>query len=93
MYGEVRAILGTLAHPAMKGLADVYLADEDLMAGFRRAPAATSLHHAYIGGLLEHTLQLLNVAEKTLPLYPSLNRDLVLMGLFLHDLGKTVELR
>ena len=62
------------------------------MAGFRRCPAATSLHHAFIGGLLEHTLQLLKLAEVMLPLYPGLNRDIVLMGLFLHDLGKTVEL-
>jgi 3'-5' exoribonuclease len=92
MFQETKSILGTLQHPAMKALADVYLSDEELMAGFRRAPAATSLHHAYIGGLLEHTLQLLKLADVMLPLYPGLNRDLVLMGLFLHDLGKTVEL-
>jgi 3'-5' exoribonuclease len=92
MFQETRSILGTLHHPAMKALADVYLADEELMARFRRCPAATSLHHAYIGGLLEHTLQLLKLADVMLPLYPGLNRDLVLMALFLHDLGKTVEL-
>jgi 3'-5' exoribonuclease len=92
MFQETRTILGTLEHPAMKALADVYLGDDELMAGFRRAPAATSLHHAYIGGLLEHTLQLMKLADAMLPLYPDLNRDLVLMGLFLHDLGKTVEL-
>jgi 3'-5' exoribonuclease len=92
MFQEVRTILGTLVHPAMKALADVYLADDELMAGFRRCPAASTLHHAYIGGLLEHTLQLLKLAEAMLPLYSGLNRDLVLMGLFLHDLGKTAEL-
>jgi 3'-5' exoribonuclease len=92
MFQEVRSILGTLHHPAMKALADVYLADEELMASFRRCPAATSLHHAFIGGLLEHTLQLLKLADVMLPLYPVLNRDFVLMALFLHDLGKTVEL-
>jgi 3'-5' exoribonuclease len=62
------------------------------MAKFRMAPAAMSLHHAWIGGLLEHTLQLLKLAESILPRYGQLNRDLVLVGLFLHDLGKTVEL-
>ena len=93
MFEELKGILGKLEHPAMRGLAEAYLADPDLMASFRQAPAAVTLHHAYIGGLLEHTLQLLNVAERTLPLYPRLNRDLVLMGLFLHDLGKTVELK
>jgi 3'-5' exoribonuclease len=76
----------------VKALADAYLDDKELMAGFRRCPAATSLHHAYIGGLLEHTLQLLKLADVMGPLYPQLNRDLVIMGLFLHDLGKTVEL-
>ena len=92
MFQEVRTILGTIEHPAMKALANTYLADEELMAAFRRCPAAVSVHHAYIGGLLEHTLQLLVLAGLILPRYPLLNRDLVIMGLFLHDLGKTVEL-
>ena len=89
---EVRAILGTMTHPAMKGLADNYLQDEELMSAFRRCPAAVSVHHAYIGGLLEHTRQMLKLADGMLPQYPQLSRDLVLMGVFLHDLGKTVEL-
>lgn len=93
MFQEVSGILGSLKHPAMRALADVYLGDEDLMAAFRRCPAAVSIHHAYIGGLLEHTLQLLTLADLMVPLYPKLNRDLVVMGLFLHDLGKTAELR
>ena len=93
MFDEVRSILGTINHAALKSLADTYLADEELMAAFRRCPAAVSVHHAFIGGLLEHTLQLLKVADATLPLYPLLNRDLVIMGLFLHDMGKTVELK
>ena len=92
MFQEVRSILGTISHTAMKTLADTYLQDEELMSAFRRCPAAVSVHHAYIGGLLEHTRQLLNLADVMLPQYPQLNRDLVLMGLFLHDLGKTVEM-
>ncbi len=92
MFREMVGILGTLRHPAMKALADVYLGDTELMNGLRRCPAAVSVHHAYIGGLLEHTLQLLKLADAMLPLYPDLNRDIVLMGLFLHDLGKTAEL-
>lgn len=92
MFGRVKEIMSSLSHPAMQALAEAYLGDEELMAQFRRAPAATSLHHAWIGGLLEHTLQLLELAEQMLPLYPQLNRDIVLTGLFLHDLGKTAEL-
>ncbi|UCD76309.1 MAG: HD domain-containing protein [Phycisphaerales bacterium] len=92
MFGELRQLLGTLEHPAMKALADAYLNDEELMARFRVAPAAMNLHHAWIGGLLEHTLQTMKLAEAMLPLYPQLSRDIVMMGLLLHDLGKTSEL-
>lgn len=92
MFEEMCSIMRSMKHPAMLALAEAYLADEDLMAKFKLCPAAMSLHHAWIGGLLEHTLQLLKLAEVMLPLYPQLNRDIVLMGLFLHDLGKTAEL-
>lgn len=92
MFEELRAKLASLQHPAMQALAQAYLADEMLMSQFQQAPAAKSLHHAFLGGLLEHTLQLLNLADALLPFYPRLSRDVVLMGLFLHDLGKTREL-
>lgn len=92
MFTEVGQILSTLKHPAMLALAETYLEDEQLMEGFRSAPAAKSMHHAYLGGLLEHTLNLLRLADVVCPLYPKVNRDIVLLGLFLHDLGKTREL-
>lgn len=92
MFNELKGILATVQHPAMKALADSYLNDEDLMSNFKAAPAAMSLHHAWIGGLLEHTLQLLKLADLMLPMYSRLNRDMVIVGLFLHDLGKTGEL-
>jgi 3'-5' exoribonuclease len=92
MFAEVKSLLDTLAHPAARALAGVYLADEHLMEAFKRCPAAKSMHHAYLGGLLEHTLTLLHLADRVCPLYPKLNRDVVLLGLFLHDLGKTREL-
>jgi 3'-5' exoribonuclease len=92
MFAEVKSLLATLEHPAMKALAQAYLDDDELMERFRRAPAAVTLHHAWIGGLLEHTLQLMKLADIMLPLYPQLNRDIVMMGVFLHDLGKTLEL-
>lgn len=92
MFAEVLDILRSLQHPAMRALAATYLEDDTLMAAFRAAPAAKSMHHAYLGGLLEHTLSLLRLAQVVCPLYPKINRDMVLMGLFLHDLGKTREL-
>ncbi len=92
MFAEVTQRLGTLSHPAMKALAEAYLSDEMLMDQFRTAPAAQMMHHAYLGGLLEHTLNLMRLSDVVCPLYPKISRDLVLMGLFLHDLGKTREL-
>ncbi|MBL1217103.1 MAG: hypothetical protein D8M59_06355 [Planctomycetes bacterium] len=93
MFDELTALLGTLEHPAICGLVNAYLDDEDLMTSFRRAPAAVSMHHAYLGGLLEHTLQLCSLADGMLPRYPMLSRDLVLTGLFLHDMAKCRELK
>ena len=92
MFDELRALLGTLEHPSIKALVELYLEDADLMAAFCAAPAAKQMHHAFIGGLLEHTLQLCNLANVICPLYPKINRDIVVTGLFLHDLGKTREL-
>ena len=92
MFAELKTILNTMAHPAAKALASVYLSDEHLMTAFKKAPAAKAMHHAYLGGLLEHTLSLLRLAQAVCPLYPKINRDVVLLGLFLHDLGKTREL-
>jgi 3'-5' exoribonuclease len=92
MFAELLALLETIKHPAMKALAAGYLEDEFLIAAFKQCPAAKSMHHAYLGGLLEHTLTLVRLADVVCPIYPKINRDLVVMGLFLHDLGKTREL-
>lgn len=93
MFAELLGVLETVQHPAMRALVSAYMADESLMAAFKQAPAAKSMHHAYIGGLLEHTLNLCRLADAVCRFYPKVNRDLVMVGLFLHDLGKTRELR
>lgn len=93
MWARSVEILRGIKHPDLVALVEEFLADEELMAGFRRAPAAAVMHHAYIGGLLEHTLKLLELALRTIPLYPELSLDLILAGLFLHDIGKVKELR
>jgi len=92
MFGRVERLLGSVRNRHLKALLDAYLGDAKLMDDFRRAPAAMSFHHAYLGGLLEHTLNALEVADTIAPLYPRLNRDVVLAGIFLHDLAKTWEL-
>lgn len=92
MFAELAAMLDTLQHPAMRALVKVFVDDRELMEAFKRCPAAKSMHHAYLGGLLEHTLNLLRLADRICPLYPKINRDMVMVGLFLHDMGKTREL-
>lgn len=92
MLAEVERILGTLEHPFMRALARAYLDDQKLMERFCRCPAASKLHHAHLGGLLEHVLTLLQLADAICPVYPRVSRDIVLIGLLAHDMGKTVEL-
>lgn len=92
MLAEVERILGTLEHPFMRAVARAYLDDRDLMDRFQRCPAASKLHHAWLGGLLEHVLTLLRLADAICPIYPRVSRDVVLVGLLAHDMGKTVEL-
>jgi 3'-5' exoribonuclease len=92
MWARVREILGGIRHPDLSALIKEFLADEPLMERFRTAPAAAVLHHAYLGGLLEHTLNVLELALRVIPLYPRLSMDLVLAGLFLHDLMKADEM-
>lgn len=92
MYEELLGIVHSVTSPSMRALVEAYVQDAKLMAAFKQAPAGVMLHHAYLGGLLEHTLGLLKLAEAVLPRYPDLNRDLILVGLFVHDLGKCAEL-
>lgn len=93
MWRRMHEILTTqIKNPDVRAIVDEFLADDAMMHRFRRAPAAMQLHHAYIGGLLEHTLSLLELALRVIPLYPKLSLDIVLAGLFLHDIGKTAEL-
>ncbi|MFA6176097.1 MAG: HD domain-containing protein [Phycisphaerae bacterium] len=92
MYEEMLKILGEIKNPSVKALVDEFIKDKELMKKFCKAPAAMSNHHSYLGGLLEHTHNMLNSAKAILPCYPHLQADLVLAGIFLHDMGKTEEL-
>ena len=92
MFADVTALLRGMTSPTLRDLAQAYLADEPLMKAFCRAPAAMTFHHAFLGGLLDHTLNAMKAASAVCGLYPGLNRDLVVFGIFLHDLAKTWEL-
>jgi 3'-5' exoribonuclease len=68
------------------------MADEALVAAYKNAPAAKTLHHAFVGGLLDHVVSLFTVCDLASRNYPQVNRDLLLTGAFLHDIGKLHEL-
>ena len=85
-------ILRGIDDPDLQTLAECFLMDEPFMAKLTMAPAGTKNHHAYHGGLLEHVVNLMEVVLRVSPCYPQIDRDLLLMGAFLHDLGKTDEL-
>jgi 3'-5' exoribonuclease len=89
---RLRELLKTITNPSLHNLADCFLIDDEFMDKFCSVPAGVKLHHAYYGGLLEHTTQMMETAVQIAILYPQLNRDLLLMGAFLHDIGKTAEL-
>ena len=93
MLAELDALIGSVEDPWIRRLLEaLFVADPELRAAFAQAPAAKSMHHAYLGGLLEHTLSVAGMAERACGHYRDLNRDLVLAGVFLHDVGKTAEL-
>jgi 3'-5' exoribonuclease len=89
---RLKAYLLRLGNPHLRALAECFLMDDDFLRGFTTCPAGVKLHHAYVGGLLEHVVSMMDAANGLLPLYPSVDRDLVLMGVFLHDAGKVKEL-
>ncbi len=76
----------------LRALVECFLIDDDFTRRFSQAPAGIRNHHAYLGGLLEHVVNMLETADRVLPLFPDVNRDLLLLGVFLHDIGKVHEL-
>ena len=79
-------------NPWLKSLLQQFISDEVIVAAYKNAPAAKTLHHAFIGGLLDHVVSLFTVCDLVSRNYPQVNRDLLLTGAFLHDIGKLHEL-
>ncbi|MFH1709272.1 MAG: HD domain-containing protein [Planctomycetota bacterium] len=92
MEQKLRAILATIENKHLKALCDAFLDDAAFMKGFTTSIASRVIHHAYIGGLLEHTLSVVTTLDFLSKHYTGLNRDILLVGGFLHDIGKTREL-
>ena len=92
LWRQLEASVESLANADMKRLLNALLADTELAQAYREAPAARQLHHAWLGGLLEHVVSLLGLADRVAAHYPLLDRDLLVTGVILHDIGKIREL-
>jgi 3'-5' exoribonuclease len=92
LWAQLMLSVESLTNPDLKRLLDAILGDPAIAEAFREAPAARQLHHAWLGGLLEHVVSLLTLADRVVAHYPLLDRDLLLTGVVLHDLGKIREL-
>ncbi len=92
MVAELGSVVTSLTDDHLFKLLSAFFQDPDFMALYRIAPAAKGMHHVYLGGLLEHSLAVARLVDLLAPLYPGLNRDLLVAGALLHDVGKVREM-
>jgi 3'-5' exoribonuclease len=92
LYAQLQEYAGSIANPWLKKLVIGIISDPGIAAKFKRAPAAKVMHHAYLGGLLEHVISLCGLAKQAAAHYPELDVDLLLTAAILHDVGKLDEL-
>ena len=93
LFATLKAAIAGVKNPWLKQLLASVVDDSSIAARIKRAPAAMTMHHAYIGGLLEHVVSLIGLASAVTTHYPELDPDLLLAGVVLHDVGKIDELR
>ena len=91
MFNRLLKITASMETTYIKNLIEAFWNDEEFVQKFKTAPAAKKMHHAYIGGLLEHTLSMASLADKIAGHYSGVDRDLLIAGAILHDIGKTRE--
>ncbi len=92
LWRQLLGFVDSMANADLKRLLTTVLDDPALAEAYREAPAAKQLHHAWLGGLLEHVVSLCTLADRVVPHYPLIDRDLLLTGVILHDIGKVREL-
>jgi 3'-5' exoribonuclease len=92
MSAQLDSLLESVKNPWLRRLLVLFREDEQFMALYRSAPAAKGMHHVYLGGLLEHSLSVATLVDQILPQYGHLNRDLLVAGALLHDVGKVREM-
>ncbi len=91
MFRNLLAYIDAILSEPLKKLLSAFFQDEKTAELFRRAPAAKGFHHIYLGGLLEHTLSVVILLDRAADHYPQLNKDLLIAGGILHDIGKIYE--
>jgi len=92
LWQTLSGFVESFQNPHLKNLVQAFMADPEIAEAYRNAPAAKTLHHAYIGGLLDHVVSLFKSCDLICRNYPQINRDLLLTGAFFHDIGKIFEL-
>src|SRR5580692_2230734 len=92
LWQTLTTFVSSFQNPHLKSLVQAFMADSEIATAYRNAPAAKTLHHAYIGGLLDHVISLMRSCDLVWRNYPQVNRDLLIAGAFLHDIGKIHEL-
>ena len=92
MLAELREIASRVKRPFLRQLLESFFEDEDFARKLKWAPAAKSVHHVFLGGLLEHTLSVVRLVLRIIPHYEGLDEDFLIAGAILHDIGKVDEL-
>ncbi|MCK4384839.1 MAG: HD domain-containing protein [candidate division Zixibacteria bacterium] len=88
LYDDFKDIVQTIKNSYLRRLLDLLIEDSSLMERFKRAPGGKLWHHARVGGLLEHTLRVVSICEKATEMYDLVDRDLLITGALVHDIGK-----
>ena len=92
MFAELRAIISTVGDSHLRALLNAFMDDQEVARRYRIAPAAKNVHHAYLGGLIEHVLSVCHLSRAMAAHYKHIDLDLLLTGAVLHDIGKISEL-
>jgi len=92
LWNTLKGFIASFQNPHLKALVTAFMDDPEIERGYKNAPAAKTLHHAFIGGLLDHVISLFTLCDSVAKNYPQIDRDLLLTGAFLHDIGKLYEL-
>ncbi len=91
MFNEIKEVTQNIQHPIFKKILDAFFSDGDFVKEFKTSPGAMYKHHGWIGGLLEHTLNVINICQRIYEIHKEMDKDLLLTGAILHDIGKIKE--